>query len=142
MTSLETLKNAAEDNNTTAQFDLALHLLTGPSGHHNSAEALRWMQRAAERGHPQAQVELGKLYIGSPGVQPDLVEAYRWIETAYVHRVEKIACEPSPDVYESELALQNLSEFKRWLSFQMTLDQIIEAQRRAISFLSKMNDWP
>ncbi|HOW65910.1 MAG TPA: tetratricopeptide repeat protein [Candidatus Paceibacterota bacterium] len=141
MISLDTLKSAAEENDTAAQFNLAVHYLTCASTDYSSGEALHWMQRAAERGHPQAQVELGKLYMGSPGVAPDLVEAYRWIETAYVHHVEKVACEPSPDFHDSELALQNLSELKRWLSLQMTLDQIIEGQRRAISFLSKMKDW-
>jgi len=136
----EVLKGAAETNDPVAQYDLALRFLTNPSAEADHREAARWLQKAAEGGHPQAQVELSKLYIGGWGVDQDMVEAYRWIETAYMHHLEKISCDPPPFYYESELALQNLSEMKRWLSLQMTLDQIIEAQRRAIGFLRRMKD--
>jgi TPR repeat protein len=138
MTTIDVMKSTAEGNDPGAQYDLALHYLSGPQPEVECREAARWLQRSAQSGHPRAQVELSKLYIGGWGVDQDFVEAYRWIETAYMHHLEKIACDPPPVYYENELALQNLSEMKRWLSLQMTLDQIIEGQRRAIGFLSTM----
>ena len=92
----------AQNDNTEAQYKLALAYETGDGVPKDLAEALNWYRKAAEQGHaeaqkklrvnelllnaqkgdPQAQLELGKAYETGDGVPKDISEALNWYRKA------------------------------------------------------------
>jgi TPR repeat protein len=141
------LMEAASKDDAEAQCELAMAYLEGNEVGKDMGQALHWFNRAAEQGNTQAQVELGKIYMMGVGVQQDLVEAFRWIQSAYILNMTKQGLanrQESPEDplsnFQLEITVRNLSEAKRWLASQMTLDQISEAQQRAIKFLFQIRE--
>ena len=76
------LRQAAEQNHPTAQFQLALMLSEGVGVPRNATEAAHWCRRAAEQGLPPAQDRLGAMYIQGEGVRRDEAEALAWFEVS------------------------------------------------------------
>ncbi|HOW66280.1 MAG TPA: hypothetical protein P5186_01015 [Candidatus Paceibacterota bacterium] len=141
------LLEAARKDDPEAQCELAMAYLEGHEVGKDVQQALHWFSRAAEHGNTQAQVELGKIFMMGVGVQRDLVEAFRWIQSAYILNMTQqglAKVQESPDDplsnFQLEVTVRNLSEAKRWLASQMTLNQISEAQQRAIKFLFKIRE--
>ena len=56
------LREAAEQNDPAAQFNLGMLYETGQGVSQNYAEAVKWYREAAERGYPAAQFNLGVFY--------------------------------------------------------------------------------
>jgi len=56
------LREAAEQNDPAAQFNLGMLYETGQGVTQNYAEAVKWYREAAERGYPAAQFNLGVFY--------------------------------------------------------------------------------
>ncbi len=73
---VEKLRNAAQQGQPTAQFELARHYQNGQGVEPNDVEAVRWLREAARQGDADAQYELGNAYADGRGVAPDMVNAY------------------------------------------------------------------
>ena len=54
-------RQAAEQGDARAQYNLGVMLLRGLGTMPNREEALLWLHRAAEQGHPQAQTLMKRL---------------------------------------------------------------------------------
>ena len=66
---------AAQQDHTDAQLQVALRYLRGLGVGQDSAEAMRWYQRAAGHGSSDAQVALAELHESGNGVPQDAAQA-------------------------------------------------------------------
>src|SRR5208283_4273101 len=71
-------REAAEQNDTDAQSNLAVCYGLGRGVAKDEMEAVKLLRKAAEQNHPKAQFNLGSCYANGQGVAKDYVEAYKW----------------------------------------------------------------
>ena len=76
------LKRAAEQGDTSAQFNLALCYEDGKGVEKNAEEAVKWYKKAAEQGLAEAQVNLGFCYAEGRGVEKNEAEALNCFKKA------------------------------------------------------------
>ena len=79
---LYTVRQAAEQGDATAQFNLGVMYAKGEGVPQDDAAAVRWYRLAAEQGHASAQGTLGAMYAIGRGVPQDDVEAGLWYRLA------------------------------------------------------------
>ncbi|MCS1407836.1 MAG: Secretory immunoglobulin A-binding protein EsiB [Verrucomicrobia subdivision 3 bacterium] len=77
-----TVRQAAQQGDAEAQFNLGMRYLQGVGVPQDDAEAAQWHQKAAEQGHARAQFNLGWAYDNGMGVPQDDVEAVKWYRKA------------------------------------------------------------
>jgi uncharacterized protein len=79
-------RKAAEQNNTGAQFDLAMALNSTNGGPKDMPESLKWLRKSAELNYPEAQFHMYLIYSLGPdsefGVAKDDAEALKWLRKA------------------------------------------------------------
>lgn len=80
--SLDELRNAAEQGDPLAQYDLAIIYAGGRGVPKDTAEATQWFRKAAGQGHAPAQYELGLCFKHGRGVPKDEAEAVKWFRKA------------------------------------------------------------
>jgi TPR repeat protein len=73
---------AAEQGNTSAQFNLGFMLANGRGVLKDERAAVRWYRAAAEQGDADAQFYLGVMLANGWGVPKDEREAVRWYRAA------------------------------------------------------------
>ena len=76
------LRNAAEQGNPSAQFNLGYAYYQGQGVKKDYAQAIYWYRKAAEQGHAAAQCNLGCAYSQGQGVKKDKSEAFVWFRKA------------------------------------------------------------
>ena len=79
---LDTVRQAAEQGDATAQFNLGNMYANGEGVPKDDAEAVRWFRLAAEQGYASAQFNLGLMYTTGRGVLKDSVLAHMWLNIA------------------------------------------------------------
>ena len=79
---LDTVWQAAEQGNATAQFSLGFMYANGEGVPQDDSEAVRWFRLAAEQGDAAAQLNLGLMYANGEGVLKDSVLAHMWSNIA------------------------------------------------------------
>ena len=79
---LDTVRQAAEQGDATAQFNLGNMYATGEGVPQDDPEAARWFRLAAEQGLASAQFNLGVMCANGEGVPKDNAEAVRWYRLA------------------------------------------------------------
>jgi hypothetical protein len=109
---------AAEQGVARAQYNLGVMYDKGQGVPQDYKEAVKWYTKAAEQGYAGAQFILGGRYANGQGVVEDYVEAYKWALLAGMNGID-------------------VSEFKSWLKYRMTADQIAEAQNLAKEFVDR-----
>jgi TPR repeat protein len=77
-TTIDQLRQLAENGDPAAQFGLGAHYAIGDGVKLDNAEAARWFIKAAEQGHVIAQDTMGAYYWAGRGVPKDLRKAYFW----------------------------------------------------------------
>jgi hypothetical protein len=75
-------RKAAEQSNTSAQFQLGLMYFQGDGVTKNYTEAVNWFRKAAEQGDVSAQVQLGSMYFQGDGVNKNYTDAEKWFRKA------------------------------------------------------------
>jgi tetratricopeptide (TPR) repeat protein len=75
---VDALKRGAENDDASAQFDLAMCYANGDGVKQNPERAFDWFRRAARLGHPDAMLQLGLRYEGGDGVDQDYDRAFKW----------------------------------------------------------------
>ncbi len=76
------LRQAAEQGQASAQYNLAVLYANGWGLPEDQELALRWYYKAAEQGHPAAQFNLGVMHENGQGIPADYKEAFRWYDKA------------------------------------------------------------
>ena len=71
-------REAAEQGDPAAQFNLGVLYETGQGVPQNYADAVKWYHAAAEQGEPQAQFNLGVFYETGQVVPQNYEEAVKW----------------------------------------------------------------
>jgi TPR repeat protein len=79
---LEKIKQAAETNEVTAQYYLAIEYSNGDGVSKDEVAAFKWMKLAAEQGMAKAQRKLGGMYEKGDGVPEDFLESIKWYQKA------------------------------------------------------------
>lgn len=79
---VETIKEAAEQGDATAQYKLGVLYIQGVGMMQDSARACYWYRKAAEQGQMKAQYMLGLMFSKGEGVPQDFVQARQWWEKA------------------------------------------------------------
>jgi len=72
------LREAAEQDDPAAQFNLGMLYETGQGVPQNYAEAVKWYRESAEHGYPAAQFNLGVFYERGQVVPQNFEEAVKW----------------------------------------------------------------
>ena len=78
----EEIKQAANQGDAQAQYDLGRMYEEGRGVKQDSAKAMQCYLKAAERGYPKAQYELGLMYSRLPVNKKNEEEAIKWIQLA------------------------------------------------------------
>lgn len=79
---IDSVKQAAETNEVTAQFYLGCSFSDGLGIEKNPAEAFKWMKLAAQQGMARAQRNLGEMLDNGTGVEKNSAEAFGWYQKA------------------------------------------------------------
>ena len=79
---LDTVRQAAEQGDAAAQFNLGAMYTNGQGVRKDEAEAVRWFRMAAEQGDDIGQFSLGTMYAVGQGVRKDSVLAHMWLNIA------------------------------------------------------------
>ena len=79
---IESVRQAAEQGDATAQFHLGLMYANGDEIPEDDREAVKWFSEAAEQGIPKAQYHLALMYAVGEGVPEDDREAVKWFHKA------------------------------------------------------------
>ena len=77
---LDAVRQAADQGDAEAQYNLGVMYNTGMGVLQDDAEAVRWFRLAAEQGQAEAQFFLGVMYNTGMGVLKDDAEAVRWFQ--------------------------------------------------------------
>ncbi|MCD7059081.1 SEL1-like repeat protein [Pelagibacterium xiamenense] len=76
------LREAAEEGDARAQFEVGAILTEGHVVEQDLSQAAAWYERAAAQGFAPAQYRLGNLYENGQGVDKDLEQARLWYQRA------------------------------------------------------------
>ncbi|GHU41272.1 hypothetical protein AGMMS50289_04140 [Betaproteobacteria bacterium] len=76
-------RQAAEQGDAGAQFNLGNMYDIGRGVEQSDAEAVNWYRKAAEQGHTVAQYSLGEMYYRGRGIPKNNAEARKWLNLAY-----------------------------------------------------------
>ena len=79
---LREFNKAAQQGDTSAQFNLGVMYANGRGVPQDHREAVKWFRLAAEQGHALAQNNLGVMYEEGRGVPQDHREAVKWYRLA------------------------------------------------------------
>ena len=79
---IDDVRQAAEQGEAMAQFNLGNMYDFGRGVLEDDAEAVRWFRMAAEQGYAMAQYNLGSMYAHGEGVLKDDAAAVRWYRMA------------------------------------------------------------
>ena len=118
---LDTVRQAADQGDATAQNNLGVRYANGEGVLKDEAEAVSWFRLAAEQGNADAQFNLGLMYANGTGGPQDDVLAYAWLSLA----VEQ----------GNELASEN----KDKLQTRMTANQIARARELSAALFDRIN---
>lgn len=116
-------REAATQNYSPAQFNLALLYLHGTGIHHDPPQGLHLLRVAAEAGNRAALRELAQVYYSGNGIPQDPITAYEWLEIAnakgeFVQDVMKVVADEltAPEIQEAT------QRAKEWIA-QHSADQ-------------------
>jgi localization factor PodJL len=76
------LRLAAANGDSSAQFEVGARLAEGKGTNQNFKDAAKWYQRSASQGFAQAQYRLGTLYERGLGLKADPARATEWYKKA------------------------------------------------------------
>ena len=79
---LDMVRQAADQGDAEAQFNLGIAYAKGQGVLKDEAEAVRWYRLAADQDDARAQHNLGFMYANGQGVLKDEAEAMRWYRLA------------------------------------------------------------
>ena len=79
---LDTVRQAADQGDAEAQYNLGVIYNNGEGVPEDDAEAVKWYRLAAEQGYAKAQGVLGAMYALGRGVLKDSVRAHMWFNIA------------------------------------------------------------
>lgn len=80
--SSDNVRQAAEQGDTKAQFNLGVSYDNGLGVPKDDQQAIAWYRKAAEQGDAKAQYMLGSSYAYGVGVPQDKQQAYAWYSVA------------------------------------------------------------
>lgn len=109
---------AAAHGDAESECDLAIVYIAGRGLPQSYEKALVWFENSAEQDYAKAQFNLGSLYANGQGTSKDLRKGYKWLLLA-----------ERGGYKDDQGALQSLT-------YQMTKEQIAEAQRDADAWAS------
>jgi TPR repeat protein len=112
-------REAAEQGDAEAQYNLGLMYGKGDGVAENDVEAVKWYRKSAKQGNAGAQYNLGFMYYSGEGVVQNYVAAHMWWNLAGAQGIE--------------LARKNVEI----LVEKMTKEQIAEAQKMASEWQAK-----
>ena len=75
-------RQAAEEGDAVAQYNLGMMCLTGHGVNEDDAEAVKWYRKSAEQGYAVAQITLGLMYQIGISVDQDDTEVVKWYRKA------------------------------------------------------------
>ena len=110
----EALKEAAEQGNDQAQFNLGLMYANGDGFPEDDTEAVHWYRKAAEQGNAWAQTGLGLMYANGEGVPEDDAEAVSWYRKA-AEQGNAWAQYGTDKLTDLKLKSARVSELSHWL---------------------------
>ena len=117
---LDTLRQAADQGDASAQFNLGFMYADGRGVLKDEAEAVRWYRLAAEQGEAAAQVNLGFMYANGEGVLKDSVRAHMWFNIAGANGDE--AARKKRDNLEDDMTRAEISRATELARTCMTSD--------------------
>jgi TPR repeat protein len=118
-TAVKQFREAAEQGDAAAQYNLALMYGSGKGVPQDDTEAMKWYSKSAEQGYAYAQYNLSMVYFFGQGVPQDYVAAYKWL------------------ILAADQGENHAKEAMPMLVKKMTPEQISEAQAAAQAWSEK-----
>lgn len=110
------LREATEDNDTYAMYNLGIMYFSGELGKVNYEEAAKWYEKAANLGLKQAQYNLGTMYDRGQGVKQNFKKAMELYQLA-AKQGDSLAKQNIGALYENgEGVEKNIDEAKKWFA--------------------------
>ena len=123
----EQYRNAAEQGDASAQYNLGNCYYNGNGVTQNYSEAIRWYRKAAKQEYAGAQCGLGNCYCNGNGVTQNYPEAIKWYRKAAEKGNADAQCNLGFCYIEGNGVTQNDSEAVNW--FRKAAEQgLAEAQ--------------
>ena len=107
-------KKAAENDYSSAQYQLAKRYYHGEGVEKNLTEAVKWYRKAALQGNSDAQNSLGLRCHYGEGVDKDPTEAVKWYRKAALQGNATAQRNLAIMYYDGEGVDPNLTESERW----------------------------
>ena len=79
---ISTIRQKADNGDTTAQFNLGIAYYTGEGINQDKKEAFKWFQKSAHQGHATAQANIGAMYLNGEGVEANQEKAIEALKKA------------------------------------------------------------
>jgi TPR repeat protein len=79
---IELYRQAAEQGDANAQYNLAMMYFNGQGVARDYEQAAKWFTKAAEQGLAEAQCNLGLMYSEGKGVTQDYLKTFKWYTKA------------------------------------------------------------
>ena len=117
---LDAVRQAAEQGDAAAQYNLGLMYANGEGVPKDDAEAVKWYRLAAEQGQANAQHNLGVMYANGEGVLKDSVLAHMWSSIAGANGNE--AARKQRDNLEDDMTRAEISRATELARACMTSD--------------------
>ena len=117
---LDAVRQAAEQGDAAAQYNLGLMYANGEGVPKDDAEAVKWYRLAAEQGDANAQYGLGFMYATGRGVLKDSVLAHMWSNIAGANGNE--AARKQRDNLEDDMTRAEISRATELARACMTSD--------------------
>ena len=117
---LDAARQAADQGDADAQYNLGLIYAFGEGVPKGDAEAVRWYRLAADQGLASAQFNLGLMYAKGQGVLKDSVRAHMWFNIAGANGNE--AARKQRDNLEDDMTRAEISRATELARACMTSD--------------------
>ena len=83
-------RKAANQGDTTAQFNLAVCSADGTGVMQDKKQAAVWYRKEADQGHATAQFNLGRRYTNGTGLTPDKKQAADWYRKRRIKNLQLV----------------------------------------------------
>ena len=152
------ITNPAKSDNPRAQYVLSYMYAVGRNVEKDDKKAFYWIKKSVDNGFPHSYHYLGIFYLEGRGVQKDIEKGIEWLEKSASAFRGGISAKTLSEIYSNDKHIpKDLVQAYKWikvyskngetndlsiLESQMTLEEITEAEAKAMVWLLKVKDNP
>jgi TPR repeat protein len=137
-TTLEQLREAAEQGDADAQYKLGRCYDDGTGVLKNLIEAFKWYYKAAEQGLSAAQFMIGHCLMTGEGVPKDSVEAFKWYRKSAEQGFSPAQVNLATCYRHGQGVPQNMVEAAKW--YHKAAEQGVAEAQSSLGYFYRMGE--